>query len=68
MCLSVSAGLKDMMEQILGISEETNSQNALQGAIEQRELNLFFLKSFYVFERFFCLFAFCFYDVSAFKA
>lgn len=67
--MSVSAGLKDTMEWMLVVSEETNSQNTLQGAIGHCELNLLLLlNSFNVFDGFFCLFAFYFYDVSAFKA
>ena len=54
--MSVSAGLKDTTEWILGVSEEANPQNALQGAIGHCELNLLlFLNSFNVFEGFFCL-------------
>lgn len=39
-CVSVRAGLKDMMEWILAVREETNPQNALHGAIGNCELNV----------------------------
>lgn len=67
-CVSVSAGLKDMMGWILVVREETNPPNALQGAIGHCELNFLFLNSVDTFEGFFCLFAFYFYDMSGFKA